>query len=305
MVIFTGLLIICNFAVLAAYSRVIMSVSLMQEGHTITVFNSQDEGQTWGQPHNFFKSFNVSSPFKDIEVTALKPGCAHGIQIEADLCEGGCQEAGRLLLPMVCTNKSAHGSHTDKGCTTCLACNIFSDDGGRSWTVGGVGQVGTRESALVQLSSSTRHAELYVNERNMGASPGHRLIAHSNDGGQTYGGYAMDKQLTSPVTPHWTGIVAGVNRFTTPSTVHPLGELIFTSPFSTTSRANLTARVSTDEGRSWDAPKVIWSGPSGYSDAAQVGDQSMAVIFENGDTGFAERISVSVLSKTWLTDPYE
>ena len=267
-----------------------------KEGRSITIFNSHDEGETWGEPRDFFKNFNVSSPFKDIKASALKPGCAHGIQIESELCKGGCHEAGRLVLPMVCTNKSAHGSHTDKGCTTCLACNIFSDDGGHSWTIGGVGQVGTRESSLVQLQSATRHAELYVNERNMGAKPGHRFIAHSSDGGRTYGAYSLDQQLTSPVTPHWTGIVAGLNRLSNPSPSQPHGQLLFTSPFSTTSRANLTARVSMDEGQSWSPPKVVWSGPSGYSDAAWVGDQSVAVIFENGDTGFAERISVTLLS---------
>lgn len=42
------------------------------------------------------------------------------------------------------------------------------------------------------------------------------------------------------------------------------------------------------------------TGPAGYSDLAWVGDDAAIAIYENGDVEFAERVSVSVLTKSWL-----
>jgi hypothetical protein len=146
---------------------------LQEKKAGVTVFTSDDEGVTWSKPKNLFKDWNIESWSPDIKVSSLKPGCAHGIQLENELCGGTkCDQAGRLLIPFVCTNASASGTHGDKGCTTCLSCNIYSDDAGTSWKLGGVGQPGTRESSITQVWSKTSGTELYVNERNMGAHPG-------------------------------------------------------------------------------------------------------------------------------------
>jgi hypothetical protein len=64
----------------------------------------------------------------------------------AGLCAGGCKDAGRLILPMVCKNTSASGTHGDRGCTTCNSCLLISDDGAATWQLGAIGQMGTRES---------------------------------------------------------------------------------------------------------------------------------------------------------------
>jgi hypothetical protein len=45
------------------------------------------------------------------------PAVGHGIQIDPSLCATPCKDAGRLILPFVCTNTSANGTHSDQGCT--------------------------------------------------------------------------------------------------------------------------------------------------------------------------------------------
>ena len=46
-------------------------------------------------------------------------------------------------------------------CTTCNSCLLTSDDAGKSWALGAVGQQGTRESQVVQLPSETAAARVY------------------------------------------------------------------------------------------------------------------------------------------------
>lgn len=48
-------------------------------------------------------------------------------QIDNTLCTTPCKDAGRLVLPFVCRNSSANGTHSDQGCTTCNSCLVLSD----------------------------------------------------------------------------------------------------------------------------------------------------------------------------------
>jgi sialidase-1 len=128
------------------------------------------------------------------------------------------------------------------------------------------------------------------------------MFARSSDGGKTYdeSTFGVDNTLIAPVTAHWTGIVAGVTRILAPDNTGAGGALVYTGPGSSTVRANMTLRMSRDEGVTWGAAKSLWSGPAGYSDATRVGNGSVAVIFENGDTGFADRVSVTVVPSSWF-----
>ena len=198
-------------------------------------------------------------------------------------------------MPFVCTNGSAHG---DSGqCPACHACLLLSDDHGRSWRFAGLGQSGSRESQAVQVASNASQAALYVTERNFGPSPGHRMYARSTNGGETLGGYGIDPALPTPVTKHWTGIVAAVLRF--PSSHTHQDAILYTAPDLPTLRGNLSARVSNDEGYTWSPPRAIFPGLSGYSDLVPL-SQGVGIIFENGDRTFCDRISFSILPYDWF-----
>ena len=115
------------------------------------------------------------------------------------------------------------------------------------------------------------------------------MFCTSADGGETFGGCGLTS-LVTPVTAHWTGIVASVQR---------LGagghRLAYAAPSLADQRANLTLRVSRDAGVSWDpAAAVIHRGPAAYSDMARV-SAGVAVLFENGKSSFADRVSFIVV----------
>ena len=78
--------------------------------------------------------------------------------------------------------------------------------------------------------------------------------------------------------------------------------ILFVGPANSTVRATLTIRLSYDEGLTWPVSRVLDSGLSAYSDLAVLGDQgsNVAVVFENGEETFADRISVAIVSLQWL-----
>lgn len=269
-------------------------VWLMLQYEGITVLSSTNQGATWNAEYTLNVSNVLKNPMNP-SIKLSKPAVGHGIQIASDLCGvSPCREAGRLVLPFVCTNTSATGSHSDKGCITCNSCLLISDDAGRSWRIGAVGQQGTRESQVAQLNSTTATATLYATERNMGAHPGHRQYAFSADGGANYFKTGTDNTLTAPVTAHWTGIVGSVLR---------VGErLLYSGPASRTLRKTLAIHTSSD-GQVWSAPRVLWPSFAGYSDMAALpgsGPDAAIIILENGLKTFADQVSVAKIPRTWL-----
>jgi sialidase-1 len=266
----------------------------LQVGFDTLVLTSHDDGTTWDAPRSL-SSWNATLPYP---LKNPRPSVGHGIQLSG---------SGRLVVPMVCVNASASGSHGDRGCTTCNACLLYSDDHGETWEWGGIGQQGGRESAVAETASGgveTGGAKssanpgavvsgLYLNERNMGATPGHRLTARSTDGGETLSGFAVDDSLPTPVTADWTGIVAGLVRANA-------NTLVYSAPENRSARKTLAMRTSSDDGATWSASKTLWAGPSGYSDIARIDDETVAVIYENGDVSFADRVSVSVVPVAWI-----
>eukprot|EP00911_Craspedida_sp_UC1_P002221 UC1_evm1s1694 len=268
-------------AVLDSFTHVIWVMVQDSSTRDTRVLTSDDEGVTWssGSP----LSLHIPAPF-----TGAKPAVGHGIQLRSDLCSSsssssngsngssggdggdgaGCAEAGRLIMPFVCTNGSAHG---DSGvCEACHSCAVISDDHGKSWRLGGIGQAGSRESQLVQTlaPANSTHAFAYVSERNFGKTPGHRMYARTSDGASTFSGYGIDHGLPSPVTQHWTGIVGSVHRIggSGDSHGHNGNKIVYVGPADPNLRANLSVWISPDAGRSWGNAKTLWAGPAAYSD---------------------------------------
>ncbi len=153
----------------------------------------------------------------------------------------------------------------------------------------------------MQLPSPTGGARLYVTERNFSPTPGYRMVARSYNGGNSLTDFGIDYNLTAPVTPHWTDIVASVHRLNYNDTGRPY-RIVLSIPGDTKQRANLTMRVSSDGGYSWSRAKTFWSGLGGYTDLVSIGNQYMGVLYENGETTFCDRISFSPISLDWFSD---
>ena len=259
---------------------------LLQQGDTgVVQTHSDDGGATWSA---VAPAALTTPPGYD----ALIPGVGHGMQVSAARClDASCGGlAGRLVLPFVAT-KSGPVSN-DTACGTCATALVVSDDGGATWALAAVSeQNGSREAALVQLDSAaagTVGAAVYAAERNLGNSTGTRWHALSLDGGRSFARYGVDAALPDVTTANWTGVVAGLAFFESPGLpAHP-PRLFFTAPNAAGARANLTLWVSEDQGATWGAPALqIFGGPAAYSDALQINDTHVGVVFEGSPTEFA------------------
>lgn len=202
-------------------------------------------------------------------------------------------------MPFICQNGSSHGDNGS--CPSCYACVLKSEmpkqSESRTWNFTGIAQQYTRESQLVQtINTGGGTSHIYLNERNFSPSPGHRYYARSTTGADQFTEFGVDSSLVEPVTRAWTGVVCSIERVSsTPS------RILFSGPANATVRADLTLRLSYDEAHSWTVSRVLYSGLSAYSDIAVIGNgDNVALVFENGEETFADRISVAVVSVAWI-----
>lgn len=208
-------------------------------------------------------------------------------------------------MPFVCTYES-HFTDDNSSCPSCYACvlksNISKKDQTRQWNFAGFAQKYTRESQLVQLINiDGTVSHIYLNGRNFSPTPGHRYYARSVNGADKFTEFGIDSSLLEPVTKAWTGVVCSVARVS----IDP-SRIVFSGPANATVRANLTLKISYDEARSWSTSRVLYPGLSAYSDIAVIGNgKEIAIVFENGDETFADRISVTMIPISWIENNKE
>lgn len=217
---------------------------------------SDDEGATWSAPRD------LTPKFKDPRWMGLFATSGTNIQTSK----------GRYLLPLVV--RDAGGKLTSR--------NIYSDDGGVSWKVGAVIEIGTDESHNVELGDGT----ILQNMRN-GAR---RAVARSGDGGATFGPVEHDAALIDP------GCNAGITRVADRSG-KPV--VVFTNAASD-KRDHMTVKLSFDEGRTWPVARTLHAGPAAYSTVIGLRDGSLGVLYERGDKWPYERITFARFTFGWV-----
>jgi sialidase-1 len=275
---------------------------LVQLGDDGVVYSrSGDYGASWSPAVNV----SIAGPY-----VSIIPGVGRGLVIDGARCTdpncGGA--AGRILMPFACTVNGTVSN--DTACNLCRSCLVASDDGGSSWHLAAVADalVGSRESALAQLDSADwgagAGAVVYANARNLGPAPGTRMHAVSLDGGSSFAWFGLDPVLPDVTTANWTGVVSGMARVRRSPGRGGDHALVFTAPadVATHARANLTAFVSagiTPAGVSAWAPSrlgSLWPADAAYSDAVQVNETHVGVLFECGTGGdFAAQIAYAAL----------
>jgi sialidase-1 len=223
---------------------------------TVWVTHSTDDGATWAKP------VEITRDVKDPEWTWYATGPGVGIQLAS----------GRLVVP--CDNKvkrtKARQSHV-----------IYSDDGGKTWKLGGVVGPNCNECQVAERTDGS----LLLNMRSYQAS-NRRLLATSADGGQTWTKPVEDRELIEPVCQ------ASLVRL-------EKGRLLFSNPAST-KRERLTVRLSADDGKTWTAAKVLHEGPAAYSCLAVLPSGDIGCLYERGDKNPYETITLARFPKAWL-----
>lgn len=211
----------------------------------VYVTRSTDDGKTWAAPAE------ITASVKRPEWGWYATGPVHGIQ----LTKGAY--AGRLVIPCdyIEVGPGRRGySHV-----------IYSDDAGATWKIGGVSpDANVNESTVAELSDG----RLMLNMR---SSSSVRRVATSSDGGLTFGNMYADNTLIEPICQG--SLLA--------ATVAGKHTLFFSNPASST-RHNMTLRLSTDNGSTWPKKYTVHSGPSAYSDIVMVADNQVGIFYEGG-----------------------
>lgn len=180
-------------------------------------------------------------------------GPVHGIQISA----GPFQN--RLVAPCYYT-VMVDGVRQD------YSHVIYSDDAGATWSAGGStpqGNVG--ECTVAEVSGG----KLLLNMRSSDSFL--RKVSTSVDGGSTWSAVTTDPVL---IDPKCQGSIVSVNDNGTTT-------VLFVNAASST-RENMTIKLSEDEGGSWSKKAAVYEGPSAYSDVVMLSNDTVAIVFEMG-----------------------
>jgi sialidase-1 len=237
----------------------------------VFVTKSTDDGATWATPAE------ITGTTKPANWGWYATGPGVGIQLEHG------PHRGRMVIPSdhnatEGTNKIA-GSHV-----------IFSDDHGQTWQLGGVIAPGVNECQVVELADG----RLLMNMRNSGSANTTRAIASSADGGITWSAITHDSALIEPVCQ------ASFLRYTR-AAEYGRNRLVFSNPGSTSSRVNLTVRLSYDEGQTWPIARTLHAAATAYSCLAVLPDLTLGCLYEAGLSNPYETITFARFSLAWLT----
>jgi sialidase-1 len=231
-----------------------------QGTRTVWVTRSDDDGLTWAKP------VEITRDVKKDDWTWYATGPGVGIRTKN----------GRLVVP--CDNYV-------KGSKERQAHVILSDDGGKTWKLGGGVGPDCNESQVVERADGA----LLLNMRSYRGT-NRRLVAVSKDGGETFSKPEEDRALIEPVCQ--ASIVRDPGD---------RGGILFSNPAST-KRERMTVRLSTDEGKTWAHAKVLHEGPAAYSCLAVLPDGTIACLYERGDKGAYETITLARFSREWLAE---
>ncbi|QNE18865.1 exo-alpha-sialidase [Kribbella qitaiheensis] len=233
-----------------------------ESGRRVYVQRSTDDGASWSEPAE------ITAQVKPGEWGWYATGPCHGIA----LSQG--PYAGRLVVPANHSFVPGDVDYLDSAATVRLNGGhcIFSDDGGRTWTLGFVdrndgAEINPNETAVMELADG----RLYFNARNHRGTGPARVHAYSSDGGAT-----LDSQYE------------GIAEITAPGSqgsVLRVGDrLLLSTPVHPEIRRELTVYVSSDDGRSWRPGVVVHPGMAGYSDLVPLPGGQVGLFYEAGET---------------------
>ena len=253
-------------------------LTFCRNNDTVFVTRSTDDGARWSDPTE------ITSQVKKAGWGWYATGPGVGIQLTRG------PQKGRLVIPC---------DHREKvnGPWVMMSHVFYSDDQGKTWKLGASVAPHTDECQVAELTDG----RLLINMRNYWGRAGkrpdrgaRRTMAFSDDGGETWGELGFDETLIEPVCQ------ASFIRASWPASGKGSSWLVFSNPASTTGRHSLTVRMSTDEGKTWPAAKLLHAGPAAYSCLGALKDGTLACLYEAGDKHSYEKIVCARFSSEWV-----
>jgi sialidase-1 len=244
---------------------------------------SLDDGVSWSDPIEITATFEAFRPQCNWKVLATGPG--HGIQLSS----------GRLLVPVWLAYGGVRDHHPS------VTATIYSDDHGVTWKAGDVAIPDTAEfndpNETIAAELSDGRVLLVARSE---SSPNRKLLLNSPDGASNWTPPRFQPELLEPIC--MAGLLAvpgrpGTLLFSNPATVG-LDEQGRERPNSRGKREKLTIRLSTDNGATWPASRVLEPGKSAYSDLAALPDGTVLCFCEVDN-----RLRLARFSIDWVTRP--
>jgi sialidase-1 len=224
----------------------------------VFVLESSDEGLSWSVPKE------ITASVKAKNWTWYATGPCHGIQI----VDGKYRD--RIVIPC---------DHIEAGTEKYYSHTIYSDNHGKSWKTGGTTpQDMVNESTVAELIGGI----LMLNMRNYDRSVKSRKVSLSADGGRSWESIYSDTTLIEPLCQ--------ASLYSTCSMGKKPGILLFLNPADENARKNMTLRWSYDDGKTWKGSRILYSGPSAYSDITWLKGEIAGCLYEAGKKSAYEGI---------------
>ncbi|MBT3382812.1 MAG: hypothetical protein HN778_00675 [Prolixibacteraceae bacterium] len=217
-----------------------------EDTRRVFITSSKNEGEKWSTPKE------ITSSTKQKNWTWYATGPCHGIQLQNG------ENNGRLVIPC---------DHIEAGTKKYFSHIIYSDNNGKTWELGGTTpQDQVNECTIAELPNG----KLLLNMRNYDRTQKSRKISFSEDGGLTWSNIQTDTTLIEPICQA-SLLFSEKNN-----------SLYFLNPASKNSRTNMTLKLSSDFGSSWQTVKVLNSGASAYSDLTLINKNKLGCLYEGG-----------------------
>jgi len=243
---------------------------LSKDTRRVFVIRSDDDGVTWS------KSKEITDDVKKENWAWYATGPCNGIQLTQRL------HKGRLVIPC---------NHSTMGAQEWCSHVIYSDDHGASWKIGGQpSKPNHNESTVAELSDGRLMLNMRGPGRSRNAPTNVRLVSVSDDGGESWSEPYGDQALPEPKCQ------GSLLRYEHEGKVY----LLFSNPATRDTRTNLTVRLSKDGGETWPISRAIQPGFCAYSCLCTLPNGDIGCLYEDGEKGSYERISLARFSITWL-----
>lgn len=255
---------------------------------------SADEGATWSEPVEITPALEEFRTGYDYNWNVIAPGPGHAIQLDN----------GRLVVPVWLCNSGTKAHRPS------VVATIHSDDHGKTWRCGEIlpdTLKNMNETAAVQLDDG--RVALYIRNEEPGAYC--HAVSYSQDGATGWTKPALQPELYSPISFATvarlsSGGDGGKSRLLYVHPCNPDDTEVIRVTWGARPRANVTVRLSSDEGKTWPVAKTLDPGRGGYADIAVAPDGTIYCLYERGFIGDNELntrfLSIARFNLEWLTD---
>ena len=255
------------------------------------ILTTRDGGARFTRPREITQAFDTFRSRDGYAWRVIAVGPGHGVRLTS----------GRLVVAVWLSTGEGGHAHRPSICAT-----IYSDDRGATWQAG---EIVARHPDPLPNPSETAVVE---------AEPGRVLLSIRSESPRNRRAFAWSVDgATRWTIPEfqdalWEPVCMAALARIEPAKPYQPAVLLYSHPASLEKnprssaasvsriRQNLTVRASRDGGHTWPDSVVVEPGPSAYSDLAVLPDGSILCLYEGGEKGPYEKLTLARIPATSL-----